>query len=81
MRYEILGLLVYTCTANYEYSRSNRENLPLQIQTKLSEKNSCFCGIFFQLLQSMLNFQYSEKNMSVKGQTFLKLTNRKDVLI
>ena len=27
-----------TLTANYEYSRSNRENLPLPIQIKLSKK-------------------------------------------
>ena len=32
VRSEIFGLLVYTLTANYEYSRSNRENLPLPIQ-------------------------------------------------
>ena len=36
--YEILGLLVNTLTANYEYSHSNRENLPLPIQIKLSKK-------------------------------------------
>ena len=29
MRSEILGLLDNTLTANYEYSRINRENLPL----------------------------------------------------
>ena len=38
IRSEILGLLVKTLTANYEYSRSNRENLPLPIQIKLSKK-------------------------------------------
>ena len=31
IRYEILGLPVNTMTANYEYSRSNRENLPSPI--------------------------------------------------
>ena len=38
IRSEILGMLVNTLTANYEYSRSNRENLPLPIQIKLSKK-------------------------------------------
>ena len=33
---EILELLVNSLTANYEYSRSNRENLPLPIQIQLS---------------------------------------------
>ena len=35
---EILGLLDDTLTVNYEYSRSNRENLPLPVQIKLSKK-------------------------------------------
>ena len=35
---EILGLLHNTLTANYEYSRSNRENLQFPIQIKLSKK-------------------------------------------
>ena len=35
IRSEILGLLANTLTANYEYSRSNRENLPLVIQIQL----------------------------------------------
>ena len=38
IRSEILGMLVNTMTANYKYFRSNPENLPLQIQTKLSKK-------------------------------------------
>ena len=35
---EILGLLVNTLTANYEYSRSNTDNLPLACEMELSEK-------------------------------------------
>ena len=60
-RSEILGLLVNTLTADYEYSRGNRENLPLQIQIKLSKKPLIFCGIFFAFLEPTLNFQCSEK--------------------
>ena len=37
MRYETLGLLVNTLTANYDYSRSNRENLPSPILINLSK--------------------------------------------
>ena len=48
-------------TANYEYSRSNREDLPLPIQVKLSKKPLMFCDSFFQILQSTLNFECSEK--------------------
>ena len=46
-----------TLTANYEYSRSNRENLPLPIQMKLSEKPKNFCQFFIAFLESALNFQ------------------------
>ena len=38
IRSEILGLLVNRLTANYEYSRSNGQNLLLLIQIKLSKK-------------------------------------------
>ena len=62
MRSEILGQVVKKLTANYEYSRSNRENLPLAIQMQLSENPSIFCGTFFVFLESTLNFQCSEKN-------------------
>ena len=36
--YDILGLLVNMSTASYEYSCSNRDNLPLPTQIKFSKK-------------------------------------------
>ena len=48
---------VNTLTASYEYSRSNRENLPLPIQIKLSKKHKFFAAF----LESSLNFQCSKK--------------------
>ena len=62
IRSEALGLLVKRLSANYEYSRSNRENLPLPIQMELSENPSIFWCIFFVFLEHTLNFQCSEKN-------------------
>ena len=47
MRYETLRLLVNALTANFEYSRSTRENLPMPIQLKLSKISSIFSGSFF----------------------------------
>ena len=46
-----------TMTANYEYSRSNREHLPLPMQMQLSEKPKTF----YQFLESTLNFEHFEK--------------------
>ena len=42
MRSEILGMLVDTLTDNYDYSRSNRENLLLPIQIKLCKNRKLF---------------------------------------
>ena len=54
-------MLVNTLTANYEYSRSNRENLPLPIQMQLSEKPKTFSEFFIAFLESTLNFEHFEK--------------------
>ena len=51
-----------TLTANYEYSRSKRENLPLPIQMHLSEKAEIFYCTFTAFLKSSLNFKHFEKN-------------------
>ena len=48
-------------TANYEYFRSNRENLPLPIEIKLSKKPYIFCDICFAFSVSAWNFQCSER--------------------
>ena len=55
---EILGQLVKTLTANYEYSRSNRDNLLLPTETELSEKVSIFCHSLIGFSESTLNFVY-----------------------
>ena len=49
-------------TTNYEYSRSNRENLPLPIQRQLSEKLKTFSQFFIALLECTLNLEHFEKN-------------------
>ena len=85
MRSEILGLVVHTLTANYEYSGSNRENLPLPIQIKLSKNRRTFAVFFlFFFVHFWYLFESSnvlKKNMSLIGQLFLKLLTPKDVLI
>ena len=78
---EILGLLDNTLPANCEYSRINRENLPLPIQIKFFKKLEIFCCIFFTFLESTINFQCFEKLTSLRGQVFLKLKIPRDVLI
>ena len=79
---EILGVLVNTLSVNYEYSRSNRGNLALQIEIKLSKKPQNFLLDFlfiFWILYYIANVL--KKKMSVIGQIFLNLLTTKDVLI
>ena len=66
-------------TANYEYSRSNRGNLPLPIQMQLSEKLKAFSQFFIAFLESTLNFEHLKKKISLIAQVFLKLYTPKDV--
>ena len=52
-------------TANYEYSRSNSENLPLPIEMQLSEKSKIFSKFFIGFLESTLNFEKNEPHSSI----------------
>ena len=66
VKYETLVLRVNTLTANNEFSRHNRENLALPIQTQLSKKQKAFCKTFIAFLESALSFMHYEKqNMSL----------------
>ena len=67
-------------TANYKYSHSNRENLLLPIQMQLSEKVKTFSQFFIALLESTLNFEHFEKEISLIAQAFLRLLTLKDML-
>ena len=52
MKSEILGLHVNTLTANSEGSCSNRENLQIPSQIKLSKNPEGFCSIVLKFLKS-----------------------------
>ena len=60
-RSEILGLLVNTLTANYEYSHSNTDNLPLPFQMHLSKKLKTFSSFFLAFCKSILDFEHFAK--------------------
>ena len=77
---EILRLLDNRLTANYEYSRSKRENLPLQIHMNLSKKVNLLCDLFLYYW-NRYSISNDLKKISLMGQVFLKLLTPKDVLI
>ena len=69
-------------TSNLEYSHSNGENVPLQIQMKISKKRQTFFHIFF--LPFWYLYEISDvvkKKMKLIVQVFLKLLTPKDMLI
>ena len=59
-----------TFTTSDDYSRHNRDNLPLLIQTQLSKKLKTFCCFFIAFLESKLNLQHFEKNWTSKCKYF-----------
>ena len=65
VRSEIFGLLVYTLTANYEYSRSNRENLPLPIQMFYGRLWWRFLGILFSASNRCLEKVKKKKSLRI----------------
>ena len=61
VRSEVLGQLVNTLTADYKHSAWNRENLPQQVQTQISQERKTFSGFFIAFLKCTLNLEYFEK--------------------
>ena len=65
VRSELLGQFVNTLTADYKYSRQNRENLSQQVPMQTSLKLKTCSQLFIEFLKSTLNFEYLEKKGSV----------------
>ena len=56
-----LSTLFNTSAADYEYSSSYGESLPLLIQMQLSHKTKEFCRNFIAFLESELSFEHFTK--------------------
>ena len=65
---DILGPLVNKLTtANYEYSRSYKDNLQLPVQIQLSAKLAAFSGVFIAIAEPALNFEHFGKKKQPHG--------------
>ena len=60
VRSEVLGQLVNTLTADYKHSAQNRENLPQQVQTQISQEPKTSSQFFIAFLKCPLNLEYFE---------------------
>ena len=61
MSSEILRRFVNTLTADDKYSRSNMQNLPQQFQTRFSQKQKTFSGLFIAFLKCAWNLEHVQK--------------------
>ena len=59
--YEILRLFVNALTADDQFSGSNMQNLPQQVQTPLSQKQKNFSGFFNPFLKYAWNLEHFQK--------------------
>ena len=59
--YEKLRLFVNALTADDKYSGSNMQNLLLQFQTPLSQKQKTFSRFFIAFLKCALNLEHFQK--------------------
>ena len=59
--YELLKLFVNALTADDQYSGSNIQNLPQQVQTPLSKKQKIFSGFFIAFLKYAWNLEHFQK--------------------
>ena len=67
-------------TANYEYSRTKVDKLPLPVKMILSSKLKTFSGIFIAFFDSALNFEDFEQKIILIAHIFLELLTAKDML-
>ena len=65
VRSELLEKFVNTLTADYKYSRYNRENLSQQVPLPKSWEPKTCSRFFIAFPKSMLNLEYFEKKRSV----------------
>ena len=65
VRSELLGQFANTLTADYKYSRQNRENLSQEVPMQISLKLKTCSRFFIAFLKSTLNLEYFEKKRSV----------------
>ena len=62
-KFEILGLIVNTLTADDKYSRPNIQKLTQELKTTISQKQKTFSGIFITYLKSITNSEAFAKKV------------------
>ena len=63
----MLRLFVNALTADDQYSGSNMQNLPQQVQTTWSRKQKIFSGFFIAFVKCAWNLEHFQKKMSIQA--------------
>ena len=71
---------LHTLTANDNYSLNSKYKWIQTIQMHLSQKENIFFEFFSAFFESALNFENSQKTMTLIAYVVPKLTTTKDVL-
>ena len=74
-KFEILGLIVNTLTADDKYSRPNIQNLTQELQTAISQKQKTFSGIFITYLKSITNSEAFAKKVESASLSICEIIN------
>ena len=72
---EFLGQFVHTLTADYQYSRENRENFWEQVPMQISRKLKIFSGSFIAFLESTSNLEYFQKKDQSHSLSITEISN------
>ena len=72
---EVLGQFVNTLTADYQYSRQNRENLWQQVSRQISRKVNSFSEFFIAFVKSTLNLEYFKQKDQSQSLSITEIIN------
>ena len=72
---KVLGQFAKTLTADYKYSRRNREILSQQVPRQISRKRKTFSGFFFAFPKSTLSLEYSQEKDQSRSLSITEIIN------
>ena len=73
VRSKFLGQFVHTLTADYQYSRQNRENFWQQVPMQISGKLKTFSEFFIAFLKSTLYLKYFQRIDQIQSLSITKI--------
>ena len=73
VRSKFLGQFVHTLTADYQYSRQNRENFWQQVPMQMSGKLKTFSEFFIAFLKSTLYLKYFQRIDQIQSLSITKI--------